>query len=73
MTAYVERVRFVTRILHRVYLFGYVGSVVPRACRRIVAGSELHRAWLSGLMGIFYDHTGRRCGVLDRQDFRARK
>lgn len=52
-------------ILHYVYLKGYVGYQYPRCIRKIVGGSKLHRAWLSGYMGIFEEidssgHTVRR-------------
>lgn len=43
-------------IYHRVYLTGYSGAVMPRRLRRLIAGSELHRAWLIGYMGFFREN-----------------
>lgn len=39
--------------LYRAYLAGHSGRVMPRQVRRILAGTELHRAWLLGSMGFF--------------------
>ena len=38
------------------YLAGYSGIMVPRMLRRVLAKSELHRAWLSGHLGVFWEH-----------------
>lgn len=42
-------------ILLEIYLMGYEGVCPPRWVRRLIAGSELHRAWLAGYMGVFYE------------------
>lgn len=39
--------------LHRVYLLGYGGWHCPRSIRRMVAGTEMHRAWFLGSTGHF--------------------
>ena len=46
----------------RVYLVGYRGWYMPRALRRIIAGSELHRAWLLGFLG-YFEEDGVRYGL----------
>lgn len=48
-----------TAILHRAYLYGYSRNVLPAWFRRIVARSELHRAWLSGFNGCFIENGTR--------------
>lgn len=40
----------------RVYLAGYRGWKAPRILRRVIARSELHRAWLLGSMGFFVEN-----------------
>lgn len=45
----------------RMYLSGYSGRMLPVWLRRMVAGSELHRAWLSGRLGVF-EQDGVRFG-----------
>lgn len=40
-------------VLHRIYLYGYQRGDLPRWMRRIIARTELHRAWLSGYHGRF--------------------
>lgn len=40
-------------VLHRIYLYGYQRGYLPRWMRRIIARTELHRAWLSGYHGRF--------------------
>lgn len=45
----------------RAYLAGYTGRHIPRAIRRVFAGSALHRAWLLGSMG-FFEQDGVRYG-----------
>lgn len=42
-------------ILHRVYLAGYSGQIMPRWLRRAMAGSEIHRAWFLGFNGFFIE------------------
>ena len=44
-----------TPLYHRIYLAGYSGWVMPRRLRKLIARSELHRAWLAGFLGIFED------------------
>ncbi|MFU8776236.1 MAG: hypothetical protein ACNA7M_01020 [Roseovarius sp.] len=48
-------------LLHRVYLAGYSGYIMPRWLRVLLAGSELHRAWFLGSQG-FFEEQGRRFG-----------
>ncbi|ATG38002.1 MAG: hypothetical protein HEP70_19955 [Rhodobiaceae bacterium] len=48
-------------IYFRAYLSGYSGRVLPRRVRRLIAGSELHRAWLLGYMG-FFEQDGIKFG-----------
>ena len=59
-------------LYHHTYLEGYSGRWCPRWLRRWFAGTELHRAWLTGFLGI-YTQGERRHGVIDRVDFRSRK
>ena len=40
-------------VLHRVYLWGYTGHTLPRWARRVVAGSDFHRAWFLAFYGFF--------------------
>ena len=42
--------------MHRAYLAGYSGQIMPRWMRRALAGSELHRAWLAGFKGWFEEN-----------------
>ncbi|HQU67310.1 MAG: hypothetical protein KDA53_17875 [Hyphomonas sp.] len=46
-------------LLHRIYLAGYSGWVMPRWLRAVLAGSEVHRAWLLGSKGIFVEQRVR--------------
>ncbi len=41
------------RIYHRIYLAGYSGWHMPRRVRRMIAGTEFHRAWFLGSAGYF--------------------
>lgn len=43
------------RIYHRVYLAALNGWIMPSRLRKLVARSELHRAWLLGHMGFFHE------------------
>jgi hypothetical protein len=46
------------------YLRGYSGYVYPRILRRVFAKTRIHRAWLSGKLGVFIEvETRRRHGV----------
>ena len=45
-----------TAILHRIYLYGYSQNILPAWFRRILARSELHRAWLSGFNSCFAEN-----------------
>lgn len=45
--------RAMTSIYHRSYLRGYARQPAPRWLRRLMGGSEIHRAWLSGWLGYF--------------------
>lgn len=49
-------------ILHRVYLLGYGGWVMPRRLRRILGGTQIHRAWFLGATGHF-SQNGIRFGL----------
>ncbi len=51
----------------RFHLVGYDGLLLARPIRRLIAGSTAHRAWLSGVMGIYTDDKGQRFGVCDRE------
>lgn len=51
----------------RFYLLGYYGILPTRALRRIFAGTKAHRAWLSGVMGVYKDMYGQHYGVCDRE------
>ena len=54
--------RLTTAILHRVYLLGYGGWNCPRAIRRMVAGTVIHRAWFLGSTRHF-SQNGIRFGL----------
>lgn len=55
----------------RIYLAGYKGKKMPRTLRKIIAGSELHRAWLMGYLG-FFEEDGVKYGPANpKQFFRA--
>jgi|694.fasta_scaffold00383_17 hypothetical protein len=56
----------------RLYLAGYSGVCLPRWMRSILAGSEWHRAWLAGYMGL-YEEGDKRVGVCDREGYCYRK
>jgi len=43
------------RLLHRIYLWGYGGREMPRWFRREIAGSKIHRAWMLGRDGCFFE------------------
>jgi hypothetical protein len=64
------------QILHNLYMKGYKGVLYPRWVRRLMARTELHRAWLSGYMGIFCEQDQRkewrRTSVCDRATFAYR-
>ncbi len=45
--------RAMTSIYHRSYLRGYAKHAAPRWLRRLMGGTEIHRAWLSGWLGYF--------------------
>lgn len=60
----------------RFYLAGYSGLLLPRAMRRLLARTNLHRAWLSGDMGVFTEERAEgmvACGVCDREWTQYRK
>jgi hypothetical protein len=65
-----------TSIPTRFFLLGYCGYLLPRIVRRMIAGTEYHRAWLAGDMGILradQSPTGTKSGVCDRKTFHPRK
>ncbi len=48
------KLSFHMRKLHsHAYLAGYSGWSMPRLLRKLIAGSEIHRAWLLGWLGYF--------------------
>lgn len=46
-------------ILLHVYLEGYGGRRFPRRLRWMIAGSEIHRAWVLGSKG-FFEQDGEK-------------
>jgi hypothetical protein len=40
---------------HLFYIFGYNGLCFSKTARRFFAKSKIHKAWLSGHMGIYYE------------------
>ncbi|MFV1761502.1 hypothetical protein VWY69_00260 [Phaeobacter sp. A90a-4k] len=40
-------------ICQRIYLAGYGGWIMPRIIRKLVAGTQVHRAWFLGFNGFF--------------------
>ncbi len=52
-----------TRLYHRVYLAGYSGWIMPPPLRRVIARSQVHRAWLNGCDGCFV----RRARIMTQQ------
>lgn len=60
----------------RFYLAGYSGLLLPRAMRRLLARTNLHRAWLAGDVGVFKEERPEgmvACGVCDREWIQFRK
>tara|TARA_R100000935_G_scaffold30761_1_gene51195 strand:+ start:331 stop:612 length:282 start_codon:yes stop_codon:yes gene_type:complete len=51
MNPYFDKAK--TEILMVTYLRGHGGSEMSRFMRRLIARSELHRAWLVGSLGYF--------------------
>lgn len=47
--------------LLQIFLQGHSGKVMPRRLRRLIAGSEIHRAWVLGYKG-FFEEDGVRYG-----------
>lgn len=54
------------------YFLGYRGLLLPRWLRRTFARTHLHRSWLAGYMGIYFNERGRHYGVCDRVWYRPR-
>ena len=52
-----------TQILHHIYLEGWGGRYPPRWLRRVLAKTELHRAWLTGRFGICSNADGTRSSI----------
>lgn len=50
-----RQTRLRDRLLQGIYLAGYSGTCPPRWLRRLLAGSDWHRAWLLGQMGFFVE------------------
>ncbi|MBA1280435.1 hypothetical protein [Stutzerimonas stutzeri] len=60
----------------RFHLAGYSGLLLPRALRRLIAGSQMHRAWLQGDMGVHVEDLDGEWvffGVCDRDWMQYRK
>ncbi|MBA1280442.1 hypothetical protein [Stutzerimonas stutzeri] len=60
----------------RFFLAGYSGLLLPRAFRRLIAGTNIHRKWLAGDMGVFKEERAEgtvACGVCDRTYMQYRK
>jgi hypothetical protein len=60
---------FYKLICERAYFIGYEQLFLPRRVRRVIAKSEIHRAWLAGNQG----NIGELEGVLYREWFTNRK
>lgn len=41
------------RLLQQAYFTGYAKKQIPRCIRRLLARTEIHRAWLDGYNGCF--------------------
>ena len=65
-----------TTLNTRFFLLGYSGYLLPRPMRRLLARTQMHRAWLAGDMGIFkkkrFDKQPQM-GVCDRPTIIPRK
>ena len=48
-------------LLPQTYLLGYDQWIAPRWLRRLFASTEIHRAWLSGNLGV-YISEGKKFG-----------
>lgn len=70
--AYIREVISSGSLAGRMYFVGYAGLALSRGLRRLIARSELHRAWLNGHMGLF-EEAGRPHGVCDREWYSYRK
>ena len=53
-------------VLHWIYLKGYSGFKFPASFRRMIAGSEIHRAWFLGFTGHFAEN-GVRYGLANQR------
>lgn len=65
-----------TTLTLRIYLAGYAGLLLPRAMRRLIARTKMHRAWLSGDMGVYAEYVSDHrvyFGVCDRDWMQYRK
>ncbi len=49
-------------IYHRLYLAGHHGWIMPKKFKRMIAGSEFHRAWFLGRAG-FFEQDGIKYGL----------
>lgn len=47
------------------YFVGYQGGLPFRWVRRVLAKTDMHRSWLAGNMGSYYE-CGKKFGVCDR-------
>ncbi|WP_458792658.1 hypothetical protein [Yoonia sp. MH D7] len=54
-------------IYHRVYLAGPHGWIMPKKFKRVIAGSEFHRAWFLGRAG-FFEQDGIKYGLASPYD-----
>lgn len=50
------------QLLHRFYLWGYQGHTAPRWARRVMAKTDVHRAWFLGFHG-FFEQDGTSYGL----------
>lgn len=66
------KIDFRSSLVIRFYLIGYKSTIPPRILRKLIARSDLHRAWISGWNGNFTEGD-KAMGVVDRQWFRCKK
>lgn len=65
-----------TSLTTRFFMVGYSQVLLPRIARRMLARTVLHRAWLSGHMGVFEEASDAgsvRAGISTRQVMHYRK
>jgi hypothetical protein len=52
----------INAIYQRIYLAGYGGFALPRLLRRILAKTQIHRAWFLGFNG-YFEQDGTKYGL----------